>query len=96
MRLMLTGDVHPIEAIGELIEIEPNYGELFVVHQSPHGVSDLNIDRWRVSHVDTGYRVSWGLTIDAAIQHAKERLAMVGEDGFLKALEKARAELKAK
>jgi hypothetical protein len=93
MRLTLHGTRTPIEVIADSISINPNYGDSFVVHQTPHGMGDSNIDRFRVSHLATGFRVGWGMTIDQAIHHAQTRLKSVGQEKFREAVERANKEI---
>lgn len=89
MRFNLHSATSTIEAIGESVELTFGRGEAFAVHATPylHAEDD---DQWRVSHIETGFEVDSGATIDDAIMAAEEKLAQINDEKFYKGIAKAR------
>lgn len=88
------------EMIGEPVDLPNGCGEVFVVHFNPfvkHDFFDENgefyteadREKFRVSHVTTGFRVSGGDSIADAIDRAVRKMVEKGESSFRKALESA-------
>lgn len=94
------------EMIGESIDLPNNCGETFVVHYNPFvkgGWSDeedgviwldpIETERFRVTHVGTGFRCSGGQTIDEAIDRATAKMKDAGEDKVRAVIERAAKKL---
>jgi hypothetical protein len=91
------------ETVGDPIELPNTDGELFVVHFNPLFKNDFSdeyvvavpaseSELFRVTHVETGFRVAGGDTIDEAIERATAKLIDKGAAGWQRALRRAREE----
>lgn len=78
MRFFLAGTAAAVEVIGEVVSLPNAGGEVFAVHHAViPGVTDDDDDDaplFAVSHVETGFRVASGFSIDEAIEAAGARL----------------------
>lgn len=68
MRFYLTGNRHDIEMIGEAVTIPAAPDETFAVH--PNVFSDMREHPYSVTHVETGFRLGRGTSIQSAINNA--------------------------
>ncbi|KAA1012983.1 hypothetical protein FVF58_09315 [Paraburkholderia panacisoli] len=93
-----------LEMVGDPVDLPNNCGETFVVHFNPFfdkqivqlGVLfDIDAERFRVTHVGTGFRVAGGDTIDEAIGFAIAKMKDAGEEKMHYVLDRARATLSA-
>jgi hypothetical protein len=91
MRFYLNGDISLMETLGDKVELAGDRGESFAVHATPYSLANPDDDLWRVSHIETGFRVSSGGSINEAIENANRRLAEVTDEQFNTALSRARA-----
>jgi acyl-CoA reductase-like NAD-dependent aldehyde dehydrogenase len=73
MRIVLAGLAGDVEVVAEPFEIEGSREE-FGVHPTLK-LDVLEHGKWTASHVETGFRVASGDTIDAAISAARETWA---------------------
>jgi hypothetical protein len=88
VRLMAAGDQCDEEVIGEPFSIE-GVEERFAVHASLR--SDHWIAPWTASHVDSGFAVARGDTIDGAIAAARKRWAEMPADRIAEAKKRVMA-----
>jgi hypothetical protein len=65
MRMIATGDSHDVEVIAESFEI-PGTSERFAVHAAICE-DDAQRGDWVAAHVETGFAIGFGETIDAAV-----------------------------
>lgn len=72
MRLYASGDYADVLVIAEAFVIEGS-AEKFGVHRSFGAVTDMEM--WTASHVETGFRVGGGDTLDQAIESARRNWA---------------------
>jgi hypothetical protein len=91
-----------LEMVGDPVGLPNNCGETFVVHFNPFfdksivqlGVLfDIDAERFRVTHLGTGFRVAGGDTIDEAIARATAKMKDKGEGEVRAVIERARATL---
>jgi hypothetical protein len=91
------------ETVGDPVELPNAGGEVFVVHFNPLFKNDFSdeyvvavpaseSELFRVTHVETGFRVAGGDTIDEAIERATAKLIDKGAAGWQRALRRAREE----
>lgn len=90
MRFLVACKEYREEVIGEPITIDQVPDEAFAVHRTNIGAPST-MPYWTVSHVETGFAVSHGDTIDFAIQQARDRFAAAGPEVIAERFEKARA-----
>jgi hypothetical protein len=93
-----------LEMVGDPIDLPNNFGETFVVHFNPFFdksivqmgvIFDVDAERFRVTHVGTGFRVAGGDTIDDAIAQAAAKMKDKGEAEVRAVLDRARSTLAA-
>lgn len=72
MRIMISGDVCDEEVIAEPFTVEGST-EQFAVH--PAVGRDVDRGKWVATHVDTGFAIGRGATIDAAIEDGRRAWA---------------------
>lgn len=70
MRIMLAGDHHDEEVIAEPFAIEGT-DEKFAVHRALDADLDAGRPDWSATHIETGFAVGRGYTIDEAIESAR-------------------------
>jgi hypothetical protein len=87
MRLVIQGDKHAEEVIGEPFEIEGS-GHQFAVHPKLRG--DDHFAPWSATHVETGHRVGFGDTVDEAIASARARWNQASTETIEAGLKRAR------
>ena len=87
VRFVLTGSHHDVEMLGAAIVVPSASTERFAVHVNVH--SDSKETPYTVTHVESGFRLGGGKTIDAAIlaaitnasKYSKEQLDQFIEMG---------------
>jgi len=87
VRFVVTGSHHDVEMIGAAVCIPSASTERFAVHVNVH--SDMKERPYTVTHVESGFRLGGGSTIDAAIiaavanasRYSKEQLEQFIEMG---------------
>ena len=92
MRFLVSCKDYREEVIGEPVAIDQVPGEIFAVHRTNIGAPST-MPYWTVTHVETGFAVSHGDTIDFAIQQARDRFAAATPEVIAERFEKARAML---
>ena len=90
MRFFVMCDNYREEVIGDLVEIDQAPGEAFAVHRSHIGQIS-SFPYWTVTHVETGFQVGCGDTIDFAVQMAREKFAAKTPEQIATALARGRA-----
>jgi hypothetical protein len=90
MRFLVSCKEYREEVIGEPVTIDQVPDEAFAVHRTNIG-SPSTMPYWTVTHVDTGFAVSHGDTIDFAIQQARDRFEAAGPDVIAERFRLARA-----
>jgi hypothetical protein len=90
MRFLVSCKDYREEVIGEPIAIDQVPNEAFAVHRTTIG-SPSTMPYWTVTHVETGFAVSSGDTIDFAIQQARDRFSAAGPEVIAERFAKARA-----
>jgi len=87
MRFIVTGHRVDHEMIGELVEIPQAPGEVFAVH--PNVFKDMKEAPFSVTHVDSGFRIGKGTSIQGAIHHALNTALDNGPEKLAAALDLA-------
>ena len=93
MRLMISGDVCDEEVIAEPFSVEGS-NEKFAVH--PAIGLDIERGKWVATHVDTGFAIGRGSTIDAAIEAGRAAWAAATPAQIVAAKTRAIAMLQAR
>jgi len=88
MRFILTGSKHDIEMIGEQVQIPTAPGEVFAVH--PNVFTDMRATPYAVTHVETGFRIGGGASIQSAILAAQNACLNVGPEEMARRIDLAR------
>ena len=70
MRIILTGDHHDEEVIAEPFAIAGS-GEQFAVHRALDSDLDAGQPLWTATHVETGFAIARGHSIDETITRAR-------------------------
>ena len=93
MRITIEGNVGPCEVIAEPFSIEGSE-ESFAVHQTlPRQVIEMEAKPFTATHVDTGFAIARGDTIDEAIAAAKEVWASKTPEQISAAIDRAKKEV---
>jgi hypothetical protein len=92
VRFLVSCKEYREEVIGEPITIDQVPGETFAVHRTNIGAPST-MPYWTVTHVETGFAVSHGDTIDYAIRLARDSFATRDPEEIADRLGKARAML---
>jgi len=87
VRFMLTGSHHDVEMLGAAVVIPAASTERFAVHPNVH--RDMKETPYTVTHIESGFRLGGGRTIDDAIlaavtnaaKYSKEQLEQFIEMG---------------
>ncbi len=81
MRFFVIGEFGFAEVIGELVDL--GKPEQYAVHNNIFNDALNGRDAlFVISHVDSGFRVSVGDTVDFAIENAKQRIAMLTDQQY--------------
>lgn len=88
MRFIVTGSKSDTEMIGEQVEIPQAPGQIFAVH--PNIFKDRATSPFSVTHVESGFRLGHGATIQGAINNALNKALETGADKLGQALSMAR------
>lgn len=89
--LPIPGKVYRVNPPTHLIDLVPALREHpLIVHRSLSGTG------WTVSHQATSAAIAHGKTREQAMNKASHLLFLAGNDGFLRSLRKAKAQLAAK
>jgi len=86
MRVKITCGDAIYETIGEEVSFD-GFDDKFAVHQNIKNDDDFKV--FCVTHIDTGFRLEAGLTIDDVIEKAKYKLQLVGIDKLKEAIARA-------
>jgi hypothetical protein len=90
MRIKLAGNVHDQETIAEPFSIDGS-SETFAVHRALDADVEAGKEPWAATHVETGFLIARGDSIDAAISNARQVWLSKSPEDIQEA--KARAEL---
>jgi hypothetical protein len=88
MRFIITGNRTDSEMIGEQVEIPQAPGQIFAVH--PNVFKDMRDWPFAVTHVESGFRLGIGTTIQGAINNALNKALDTGAERLAAAMDFAR------
>lgn len=88
MRFFVNLKNKKFEVIGSQVEM-PNSSDIFAVHVNNY---DIWSAPYAVSHIDTGYRVGHGNSIDEAIEDGKKKMLSITSENFIARADKAKKE----